>query len=106
MDKNDWDVQMFDYYQSELQGYQNELEMFIKQIDNNKLIMKKQSKQIKLLTNKQTPNLCVICLEYISKYAIIPCGHFCFCEKCNSIVKKKCPICNSNIQNSIKIYFT
>ena len=82
MNKKQWDVEMFEYYQNQLQQYQNEINTCEKQLYHNNNTIQKQKKQIKLLTNKISPNLCVICLDSQSKNAIVPCGHLSFCKNC------------------------
>lgn len=51
---------------------------------------------------------CSICYEYFFHYDVkilIPCGHRSICNRCLQFIKnKKCPICNSHMENEIKIY--
>lgn len=43
---------------------------------------------------------CVICFKNKSTHVFIPCGHFCFCNECVSILstmeRVRCPICREN----------
>ncbi len=51
-----------------------------------------------------TKNKCSKCNnERITNKIIIPCGHTKLCEKCFTKVKNKCPICNKDCDNIIKI---
>ena len=53
---------------------------------------------------------CVICQVAASSQAIIPCGHYCLCDDCVTILtivpfeSKKCPLCRKRIQSCLKIY--
>ena len=53
---------------------------------------------------------CVICQVAASSQAIIPCGHYCLCDDCATILtivpfeSKKCPLCRKRIQSCLKIY--
>jgi hypothetical protein len=54
-------------------------------------------------------NDCVICLTEPPNYAIIPCGHVCFCDNCIEIkahekLQNKCPICRIEITSILKLY--
>jgi len=48
-------------------------------------------------------NLCVICNDTPSVYAIVPCGHFCLCEECSTPCNV-CPLCRGNKDSVLKIY--
>ena len=53
--------------------------------------------------NISNPNLCVVCNETPSIYAIVPCGHYCLCEDCSSSCNF-CPFCRGNKQSVLKIF--
>ncbi|KAJ0391946.1 hypothetical protein P43SY_011136 [Pythium insidiosum] len=46
---------------------------------------------------------CVACLEAPKQRICVPCGHFCLCERCLSllIIPKKCPLCRTPIKSTI-----
>lgn len=48
---------------------------------------------------------CKICYDQPIKFAYDPCGHCVSCETCNSKITT-CPICNTKIGKSLKIYFS
>ena len=48
-------------------------------------------------------NLCVVCNETPSIYAIVPCGHYCLCEDCSGSCDL-CPLCRGNKQSLLKIF--
>lgn len=101
-----WDVEMFEYYQNELKSYINEINYLNNTIINNRQKIKKLNKQIQNLSTCKSENTCVICLDNISEFALIPCGHVCVCKNCKIFLKKKCPICNTNINNILEIFFS
>lgn len=49
---------------------------------------------------------CVVCLDALSCYVLVPCGHLCLCEKCSRLftVGSDCPKCRAVIVQSIKAY--
>lgn len=47
---------------------------------------------------------CNICYMNKKKYACIPCGHLCMCGECANKVENKCPMCNIEITDIIKIF--
>ena len=47
---------------------------------------------------------CGICYMNKKKYACVPCGHLCMCGECANKVEKKCPMCNIEITDIIKIF--
>jgi hypothetical protein len=49
---------------------------------------------------------CSICLVNKKTILFESCGHFATCFKCTNIVKKKCPICNQESQNTIRIFLS
>ncbi|GLD94456.1 hypothetical protein PINS_up003067 [Pythium insidiosum] len=46
---------------------------------------------------------CVACLETPKQRICVPCGHFCLCERCLSLLvhPKKCPLCRTPIKSTI-----
>lgn len=45
-------------------------------------------------------NYCIICWKNKSKNIFIPCGHYCFCEECVTVLQRfdrttRCPICRT-----------
>ena len=54
-----------------------------------------------------TPQLeaCVICTEKKPCVAIIPCGHRCYCDGCDTLVSEStCPFCGCEASDTIRIY--
>jgi hypothetical protein len=49
---------------------------------------------------------CSICLVNKKTILFESCGHFATCFKCTNIVKKKCPICNKESQNTIRVFLS
>ena len=47
---------------------------------------------------------CSICYTNKKVFACIPCGHLCLCYKCKNCIENKCPICNEETDNIVKIY--
>ena len=47
--------------------------------------------------------LCVVCLDNVKEYAIVPCGHLCVCRGCVNKLTH-CPICREVKQNILRIY--
>lgn len=48
---------------------------------------------------------CCVCMEnIINNCALIPCGHSTICYECVMKLNNKCPICNNNFTNAIRIY--
>jgi hypothetical protein len=48
---------------------------------------------------------CLICKESRRDILFTPCNHVTCCEKCKDSILDKCILCNSVIQNKIKVYF-
>ena len=51
-------------------------------------------------------NLCVVCLEKQTDFALYPCGHKCVCEEhamdmCN---RGMCPVCRTPVQSHLRIW--
>lgn len=57
---------------------------------------------VELATNKSEE--CNICYLNKKNYACVPCGHLCMCGDCANKVDKKCPMCNVEFTNIIKIF--
>jgi hypothetical protein len=52
-------------------------------------------------------NECCICLENLSNYALVPCGHKCVCEEDAQkllIDSDVCPVCRSHIDNILEVF--
>jgi hypothetical protein len=47
---------------------------------------------------------CAVCYINKKSFACVPCGHLCMCYKCKNNVENKCPICNEETTDIIKIY--
>jgi hypothetical protein len=51
---------------------------------------------------------CVVCFEYSdSRYALIPCGHFGFCEACarKAFIEVTCCCCRQDVSSYNRIFF-
>ena len=49
---------------------------------------------------------CCICLDKLSEYIFVPCGHLCVCKECAeewSWMHNKCPMCSRDVYKSIKV---
>ena len=60
---------------------------------------------------ENTTGMCVICIEERSIFAIIPCGHLCFCDTCVDLYNESdlghhCPVCRENVREYLRIFFT
>lgn len=55
------------------------------------------------LANDKTEE-CNICFLNKKNYACVPCGHLCMCGDCANKVDTKCPICNIEFTNILKIF--
>lgn len=47
---------------------------------------------------------CIICFDKKIECALVPCGHFGFCQTCVSGIKNLCPICRTKVDLTVKIY--
>lgn len=78
-------------------------------IDNNLINVKIQGdNNIKTNDDKEDETkLCLNCDNNKAEYVCVPCGHLCACKYCVDEVKesKKCPKCEKDIIDVIKIYF-
>ncbi|XP_076818322.1 E3 ubiquitin-protein ligase XIAP-like isoform X2 [Clavelina lepadiformis] len=53
----------------------------------------------------QDERKCKICLDNIADVVFVPCGHLCSCVDCAQALRK-CPICRSKIEKSIRTYLS
>ena len=58
--------------------------------------------ETKTLEEAEEEKLCKICYANEADTAIAPCGH-CACEDCITTIKK-CPICRSDVNSTLKIF--
>jgi len=95
-------------------GYQNPKDdLAIKEKDiethlENVLLSKQNSVSSKIKItlvkkDEEESSLCVICMENEKKLLLIPCGHYCLCEKCKEKILQ-CPICRKDIQQVHIVY--
>lgn len=57
--------------------------------------------------NGNMDGACVICEEHRKCILLLPCKHVCMCSRCSQRLQNynnKCPICRTNIENSMKIF--
>ena len=53
---------------------------------------------------------CSVCHEHTATKAVIPCGHLCLCEGCNTSITKldsaqrKCPLCRGQLLSTLRVY--
>lgn len=50
---------------------------------------------------------CTICCERSSNYAVVPCGHMSFCDKCFSeafSLLRRCPICRKKMNTLMRVF--
>eukprot|EP00960_Hanusia_phi_P057492 763583-Hanusia_phi.AAC.3 len=53
----------------------------------------------------QEGQVCVVCMEGIAEWALVPCGHKCLCEGCKEGASARaCPMCRSYPTSVYKIY--
>ena len=86
-----WDLELFEYYQDNLQDYQTEI--------NN------LNSKISKLEKNSNSIYCSICLDNLPNILYLPCHHITNCEDCSIKHTDFCPICLSKIQNKIKVYY-
>ena len=90
---------------------QNQLEPIVRKIEEFKRkqqlrMSKENSDPGNQLKAKVSQDMCVICLEKPSIIALRPCGHVCLCQKCSRKMQPlDCPICNTAITGTLKVYF-
>ena len=51
-------------------------------------------------------NKCNICWDNEKTHAFYPCGHQCACESCANDDTAVCPMCQSNVEGSMRVYVT
>ncbi len=71
--------------------------------------IKDQKLKDTLMYETQQPNNdCCICFQIINKkFALVPCGHSCFCDACYRKLfnnSNRCPICNAGIDTKLDIF--
>ncbi len=51
-------------------------------------------------------SLCVVCLEKLADFALLPCGHKCVCQDDAAVMCNQgmCPICRTPVHASIRIF--
>lgn len=80
---------------------------FIKFVQNGQLTVKNIPVEENI-----TAKECIVCYEkIINKYVLVPCGHTALCGNCIVKLKERypksqylCPLCNSKVDNCVKIY--
>ena len=87
-----WDLEIFDYYQENLQQYQMEI---------NKL-----EEKIEYIENKNKNNTieCSICLDRQPNILYLPCRHITNCNICSRNLQT-CPLCLQIIDNKMEIFY-
>ena len=90
-----WDLDMFTYYQDNLQEYQLQLDILNKKLENN-------TQYIKQLNNSIIE--CSICLDRFPNILYFPCKHITNCSICSKNIKK-CPLCLVIIENKMEIFY-
>lgn len=62
---------------------------------------------VAVATYKEEPKIvCSICYDAPITVLLEPCNHICMCHVCyESLVKKECPICKTEISTTKKVYF-
>jgi hypothetical protein len=48
---------------------------------------------------------CVVCNEKKKEYAVVPCGHLCYCASCSVKSIENCPICRTEVDFIMKIFY-
>lgn len=46
---------------------------------------------------------CVVCLDRTATHAVIPCGHRCVCEECETLVST-CPMCRGAKDSTLRVF--
>lgn len=86
-----WDLDMFTYYQENLQEYQLEIDKLNKELENIK-------------DKKYNSIECSICLDSNPNILYFPCKHITNCAICTKNVNK-CPLCLVLIEKKIEIFY-
>jgi hypothetical protein len=82
----------------------------ILEVENQNLLKSWKSAQgrnLKLkreLQNEKDLRICKICMDEEISHVFLPCGHAIGCKNCINNIQK-CPICRTNVYNSVKLYF-
>lgn len=100
------------FYNNRVRHYNREIQILmdiIKKLRTKILIhMELYEEYIKKIGNEMRLEklLCKICLEELSDCIVVPCMHFCCCEKCiDKLETNNCPICRQDFTNFYKIYY-
>jgi hypothetical protein len=68
----------------------------------------KASQQTHGQIEQDDENSCVICMESVADWVLLPCGHICMCRACSQTIlsssNKLCPLCRVQVENTIKTY--
>ena len=52
---------------------------------------------------------CTLCMAAPASFALIPCGHVCYCDACVTMAweteENVCPVCSTAAQSKLKVYF-
>jgi len=48
--------------------------------------------------------MCIICFERAAGHIFIPCGHLCCCDICVDQISARCPYCNQEFQQKLKVF--
>lgn len=78
------------------------LEIQLSEDDQEIKVKNRSTSPVELASNKIEE--CNICFINKKNYACVPCGHLCMCGDCANKVDSKCPICNTEFNNIIKIF--
>ena len=90
-----WDVDMFTYYQENLQEYQLEIDKLNKELENS---------TTHIIELKTTRIECSICLDSTPNVLYLPCKHITNCNSCTKNIKK-CPLCLVLINEKMEIFY-
>lgn len=59
----------------------------------------------RFLDNRQSMSKCIVCLNGVAHYALVPCGHKISCTECiDKLMDKPCPTCRMVADGSIRIF--
>eukprot|EP01116_Phalansterium_solitarium_P010979 TRINITY_DN26589_c0_g1_i1.p2 TRINITY_DN26589_c0_g1~~TRINITY_DN26589_c0_g1_i1.p2 ORF type:complete len:327 (-),score=76.84 TRINITY_DN26589_c0_g1_i1:178-1158(-) len=48
--------------------------------------------------------MCIICFDRPAGYIFIPCGHLCCCTSCGAAISVRCPYCNQEFHQKLKVF--
>ena len=54
--------------------------------------------------HEEEPAECVVCLDGVPSYAVVPCGHRCLCKGCRGAAARECPVCRTPSQRTMRIF--